>query len=74
MDVVQNPFRISEHGNLDGFFSSVLLAVNLGVVTFSMIEGLVVGVQEESRLIPQLNYQEFTISRARSLTCLIYHD
>ena len=49
------PFRISKHGNLDGVFSSVSLAVNLGMVTFSMIDRLVVGVQEESRLLPQLN-------------------
>ena len=56
------PFRISKHGNLVGVFSSVSLAVNLGVATFSMLERLVVGVKEESRLIPQMNCQEFFLN------------
>ena len=55
----ETPFIISRHVNLDGVFSPVSLAVDLGMVTFRMLERLVVGLQYESRLIPQLNCQEF---------------
>ena len=48
-------FRILKYANLDEVFSSVLLAVNLGVVTFIILESFVVGVQEEYRLLTQLN-------------------
>ena len=53
--LLDTPFIISKHGNSDGVFSLVSLAVNLGMVTFSMLERLVVGVQENSRLLPQMN-------------------